>query len=93
MKLLSTSDDPVAPLKINEVKHAIDSEPVNTQFTQTQISSCHQSKSTNDLKPVPKTLILMPGAIHIYRQVPLTDAKMKKETKINYMRCSESTKQ
>ena len=81
MKPLSTSNDPVEQLIINEVTYTIDYDQVNTQFKQTQNSSYHQSESTNDLKPVPKTSILMHSAIQIHRQVPLTDTKISKKTK------------
>ena len=37
---------------------------------------------TSNSKPVPKVSILMPGAIQIQRQVPLSNAKISKETKI-----------
>ena len=92
MKLLSTSHDPVEPMTINEVTYAIDSDQVNIQFTQTQTSSSHQSESTNDSKPVTITSILMPGAIHTYRQVPYLIAKISRQN-TNYLRCSNSMKQ
>ena len=83
VKPLSTSDDLVEPLMINEVMYTTDSDQVDTQFTQSLTPSCHQSTSTNDSKHVAKTSILMPGVIQIHRQVLLPDAKISKETKTN----------
>ena len=67
-----------------KVMYTIDSDQVNTQFTQTQTPSCCKSAFTNDLKPVPKTSILMSGAIQTHRHGPLTDVKILKETKKLY---------
>ena len=61
---------------INKITYKIDSDQVNTKLTQTQNSHCTQRESTNDMKYVPKTLILMSGAIQIHRQVLLTVAHM-----------------
>ena len=84
MRPLNTSDDPVESLMINEITYKINSDDINTKLTQTQNSHCTLSESTNDLKSVPKTSILMSGAIQIHRQVPLTDAKISKEKKKLY---------
>ena len=80
MKLLSTPDNLVEPWMITENKYTIDSDQVNIQFTQTQSPSCQRCASTNDSRPVPKTLILMPGAIQIHRHIHLIDAKISKKT-------------
>ena len=42
---------------------------------------CTQNESTNEMKHMPKTSIIMPGTIEIHRQVPLTYDKISKETK------------
>ena len=83
IKPLNTSENPVESLMINEITYEIDSDQVNSNFTQTQNSHFTQSESTNDPKPVQQTSIPMHSAIQIHRQVPLTDAKISKETKNN----------
>ena len=77
----NTYDDLVKSLMVSEVIYEIDSDQVDTKFTQTQKSPYTQTESTYDLKPVSNTLILMPGAIQINRQVPIIDPKISKETK------------
>ena len=52
-----------------------------TMSTHNWNSSCHICESTNNPKPVSKTLISIPSAIQIHRWVPLSNAKILKETK------------
>ena len=65
MKPLSNTDDYLKPLVVNEMTNATDSDQVGMQCTQSNNSSYNQSGTTNDLKLVPKTSILMPCAILI----------------------------
>ena len=81
-KLLSSTDDPLKPLVVNEVTYAIDPNHVDTQWMQSDNFSYNQCRTSYNSKPVPKTSILMPGTVQIQRQVLLSDAKIFKETKI-----------
>ena len=47
-------------------------------------TSYNQCRTSSNLKPVPKTsiLILIPGDVQIHRQVLLSDIKISKESKI-----------
>ena len=87
MKPISNIGNHLKPLVIREVTYAIDSDQVDTWCTQFKNYSYNQCEPTNDWKPVQKNLILMPCAIQIHRQVLLSNAKISKETKINYMKC------
>ena len=62
--------------------YAIDSDRADAQWMQTDSSSDIQFRTSSNLKPVPKTSILMPTNIQIHRQVQLSDVKILKETKI-----------
>ena len=84
MKPLSTSDDPVEPLMINEVTHATDSNQVSRQSTQAQNSPATEVYPPMTQNLCQKNSILMPGAIQVHRQVSLTDVKISKETKKLY---------
>ena len=82
LKPLSNTDYPLKSLVVSEVMYAIASDQVDTQWIQSKNSSYNQCGTTNDLKPVPKTSVLKPGAIQIHRQVHLSNAKLLKETEI-----------
>ena len=82
MKPLSSTDDPFKPLVVNEVSYTIDSDHVDAQWTQPDSCLYNQHRTSSNSQPVPKTSILMPGNVQIHRQVPLSDAKNSKETKI-----------
>ena len=85
MEPVNASDKPLESLTINEIMYKIDSDQVNTKLGQTlkftQNFHFTQNESTNEPNPIPKTLIIMPGAIQMQIQVSITDANISKETK------------
>ena len=70
------------PLVVNKVTYGINSDHTDAPCMQSKSSSCDQGKPTSDSKPVPKTSIIIPGAIQIHIEVLLSNAKILKETKI-----------
>ena len=81
MKVLSSIDDPLKPLVVNEVTDTIDSIHVDAQWTQSDNSSYNQCRPSSNSKPVPKSSILKPGTVQIHIQVLLNDVKIWKENK------------
>ena len=81
MKPLSNTDDPLNPSAVNEVTHDISCNHVDSQQTQPDSYPSTSSKIHRNFWYIPKSLVLMLCNFQIHRQVPLSDAKISKETK------------
>ena len=93
MKPLSSIDDPLKPLGVNEVTYATDSNYVDEKWMQPDSFSYKQCRIPSNLHPVPRTSILRPGNVRLYRQVLLSDAKIQKKLSLNYITCCKNMMQ
>ena len=82
MKLFSNCDNPWHPPPVNEVTHDISSDHINTQYPQPDNYPSTSCKIQSNLQPIPETSVLMPSNLQTHRQVPLSNAKISKETKV-----------
>ena len=63
MKLLSSTNDPLKPSAVKEVPYDTNSNHVEAQSMQPNISLSNQCKTHSNSWFVPKTSILMPGNV------------------------------
>ena len=82
MKLVSNSDDSWYPPSVSEVTHDISSNHIDAQYQQSDRYPSTSCKICSNSQPIAETSVLIPSNLQIHRQLPLSNARISKETKI-----------
>ena len=84
MKLLSNSDDTWHPPSVNEVTHDISSNHIDAQYPETDSYTLTSCKINSICQTIQETSVLIPSNLQIHTQIPLSNAKVAKQTKYGF---------